>query len=92
MFKKYILTGGLITIPFVLWLLPADFFDQGPTLCVSKLIFESDCPGCGMTRAVQHAMHLDFAASWGYNKLFIIVLPLLIYLWIKQIKKLVVSN
>ncbi len=70
-----------LCVPLFLWLLPADHFDQGPSLCLSILIFDTPCYACGMTRAIQHLMHLDFEKAWEFNKLSFAVLPLLIYLW-----------
>jgi hypothetical protein len=35
---------------------------------------------------VQHAIHLDFSAAYEYNKLVVLVLPLLVLMWIKQLK------
>jgi len=75
----------IVFAPLVLILLPADFFDHGPTICVSKLLTEAECPGCGITRATQHALHLDFSNAWNYNKLFIVVTPLLIWLYITEV-------
>jgi hypothetical protein len=69
----------------VLVLLPASFFDTGQSLCLSKLILHQECPGCGITRAVQHTIHFDFEAAWRYNKLVIFVLPILIYFWMIQL-------
>ncbi|MBC7448560.1 MAG: DUF2752 domain-containing protein [Hymenobacteraceae bacterium] len=66
--------------------LPADFFDHhGPTLCLSRLLLDTECPGCGMTRASMHALHLDFATAWHYNRLVVIVLPLLAWLWGREV-------
>ena len=75
----------IVFVPIVLILLPADFFDHGPTICVSKLLTEAECPGCGITRATQHALHLDFPNAWNYNKLFVVVTPLLIWLYITEV-------
>jgi hypothetical protein len=33
---------------------------------------------CGMTRAVQHLIHLDFETAYHFNKLSFVVFPLLI--------------
>jgi hypothetical protein len=74
-------TGGYLLLPLVLLLLPADFFDQGPTLCLSKLLAGIECFGCGMTRAIMHLIHLDFRAAAGFNKLCFIVFPVLGFLW-----------
>jgi hypothetical protein len=69
--------------------LPADALDNGPTICLSKLLLKMDCPGCGMTRAVMHAIHFDFNGAWGFNKLVIIVLPIIIYLFCKEVIRLI---
>jgi hypothetical protein len=72
-------------LPIVLVFLPASFFDTGQSLCLSKLILNQECPGCGITRAVQHGVHFDFEAAWNYNKLVIFVLPILFYFWVNQL-------
>lgn len=77
-----------VCIPFFLLLLPATYFDTGQALCPSKLLLDKECPGCGITRSVQHAIHFDFKEAWDFNKLIIIVLPLLIYFWVKTLLNL----
>lgn len=77
----------IVLVPFVLVFLPVNFFDQGPTICISKLITDVDCPGCGITRAVQHCIHLDFKTAWNYNKMFVLVVPLLSMLYIQEVRK-----
>jgi hypothetical protein len=76
---------GLILVPIVLLALPADFFDDGQTVCLSVALFDQECPGCGMTRGIQHLLHLDFMSAASFNKLSFVVFPLLIYLWMKEI-------
>lgn len=76
-----ILTALLVT-PIVLLFLPADYFDTGETLCLSKRLLDLECFGCGMTRGIQHFIHLDFAAAWEFNKLTFLVFPVLVYLWV----------
>jgi hypothetical protein len=41
-----------------------------------------------MTRAVMHFIHFDFNEAIAYNKLVILVLPLLILWWLKTILSL----
>lgn len=77
----------LISMPIILLLLPSDFFDIGQSLCLSKLLFNKHCWGCGMTRAIQHLIHFDIDLAYSYNKLSFIVLPLLIILCIKEIRR-----
>lgn len=94
-FKRQLLKiyfGGLILIPIVLLVLPSNYFDNGQSVCVSVLLFDQECYGCGMTRGIQHLLHLDFLTAYEFNKLSLIVLPLLVYLWfneLKRIKKLI---
>lgn len=79
----------LLLTPVSLLLLPSDYFDQGESICISKLISKSDCPGCGMTRAIQHSLHFDFDRACAYNKLVVVILPLLIIVWFRQISRCV---
>src|SRR5688572_16954779 len=80
----YLKIGGLLAVPLLLLLLPADYFDQGQSLCLSMLLLDTKCLGCGITRAIQHLIHFEFEAAYSYNPLSFIVLPVLMYLWIKQ--------
>jgi hypothetical protein len=77
--------GGLIVGPLVLMLLPADFFDTGRATCLSVVLFNQKCYGCGITRAVQHLIHFDFAAAWEFNKLVVAVVPLLLIVWVQEL-------
>jgi hypothetical protein len=56
----YLKIGGYILIPLVLLILPANFFDTGPDMCISKLAFNKECYGCGMSRGIMHLIHFDF--------------------------------
>ena len=66
------------------------FFNKTKTLCVVvfayylltrftgcpfRFFFGISCPGCGMTRALLAALHLDFAAALSFHPLFFL-LPL----------------
>ena len=82
----------LIFIPIVLLILPANFFDNGDSLCLSLVLFERECYACGMTRAIQHLIHFDFSVAYDYNKLSIIVLPFLIISYCKEIKRKLVFS
>ena len=72
-------------MPLVLVGLPADFFDKGQSICLSVLLLDTQCYGCGMTRAVQHFLHLDFKTAWDFNRLVVIVFPILVYLWFQEL-------
>jgi len=80
--------GLLLVGPLVLLCLPADFFDHSTReLCLSKICFNRECIGCGITRATMHFIHLEFKEAWHYNKLVVLVIPFLAYLWFGEIKR-----
>ncbi len=83
----------LLSIAFIILLiLPADYFDHGRATCVSVILFDMECYGCGMTRAIQHLLHLDFQSAWTYNKLSFIVFPLSIGMILWELKKVIFYN
>jgi len=74
--------AALLLAPIVLWLLPADFFDQdGIITCPSRAFFDIECFGCGMTRAVQHMHHLEFADAVFFNLGVVAIYPALVGVW-----------
>jgi hypothetical protein len=73
----------IVLTPIVLLILPAGFFDNGETICLSKLILGTECYACGITRGIMHLIHLDFEEAFAYNMLSFIVLPLLIVIWVQ---------
>ena len=77
----------LIALPLPFFILPANYFDSGESLCMSKVLLQQECFGCGITRAIQHAIHFDFTRAWHFNNLVILVLPVFILLWLIEIKK-----
>jgi hypothetical protein len=79
--------SGLIALPIVLMLLSADFFDKGPSLCISMVLLNKTCYGCGITRAIQHLLHFELSTALAYNKLSVIILPVLIFIWGQTVLK-----
>ncbi len=71
----------LLLIPIVLMLLSADYFDNGHSICLSKSLANMECYACGMTRSIMHLIHGEILAGWHFNKLGILVLPLLVLFW-----------
>ena len=72
----------LLLTPIVLWILPADFFDHGEViLCPSRAWFDIECFGCGMTRAIMHFHHWEFADAIYFNMGSVLVYPGLIITW-----------
>ena len=85
-FKYYYSVSKLLLIillPVILLILPADFFDKGESICLSKVFFDFECYACGMTRACMHMIHFDFEEAFAYNMLSFLALPLLGIVWIK---------
>ena len=74
-------------IPIILLVLPANYFDNGKSICLSMLLLDKECYACGMTRAIMHLIHLDFADAVYFNPISIVVLPLLMYVGIKTFWK-----
>lgn len=77
----------LSLFPIVLWLLPSNFFDKGGVqVCLSMIFFKKECVGCGLTRAVMHLHHFEFADAAYFNPLVFIIYPLLVFLWYKWVR------
>jgi hypothetical protein len=82
-----LVTTGIILIPVVLYFIPLEWIKDQHSVCLFKNLTGHECIGCGMTRATLSAIHFQFENAFIYNKLFIIVFPMLIYIWGKTILK-----
>lgn len=76
-----------VLLPLVLLILPASYFDDGGSICLSVLLFNKECYACGMTRSIMHLIHLDFTEAVYFNPIGFLVFPLLTYIWIKYFLK-----
>lgn len=54
--------------------------------CLISLIVDDVCWGCGITHAALAFLHGDFAAAWAYNKLSVLVLPMLLWLYFQHLR------
>jgi hypothetical protein len=77
---------GLLVLAVLLILLPADFFDGSTTICLSRVLFDIECYACGMTRACMRIIHLEFREAMDFNLLAFAVMPLLGFIWLKELK------
>ena len=77
----------ILAVPVFLLIAPASFFDEGDSLCMSKLLFNIECYGCGLTRATQRLIHFQFQEAWEFNKLAFPVFPLLVWLYLSFLKE-----
>ena len=73
--------------PFLLLILPEDYFDYGKSVCPSKVFLDLECVGCGLTRGVMHLIHLDFEGAWQFNKIAFIIVPIGVLFWIHLLGK-----
>lgn len=84
----YIWVVLLLAVPIVLWILPADYFDNGEIiLCPSRFLFGIECFGCGMTRAIMHIHHFNFVEGFYFNYFSFLIYPLLIIVWFSWMLK-----
>ena len=82
-YVQWVWLVALLLTPFVLWLLPADFFDHGEVvMCPSRLFFSFECLGCGMTRAIMHLHHFELTDAIYYNQGSVLIYPFLVFLWL----------
>jgi hypothetical protein len=92
MLRPQIKSAGILLIPVALYFVPVHWLEQQHSVCLFKNITGNDCYGCGITRAILSALHFQFGNAFQYNKLFVFVLPIRIYIWIKTFIKLFTEN
>jgi hypothetical protein len=81
--------GIMLFIPIALFLIPINYLDNAPTICLIKNISGYECFGCGMTHAIISTFNGHFEKAFLYNWKIIIILPLLAIIWGKQLIKLI---
>lgn len=86
----------LLWLPLiVIWLIPYDYFDKGPEVCPSVVLFNQKCAGCGLTRSIMRVFHFRFQEAIQFNKyvflwlfpIIVLYFPELLVSTIKTIKK-----
>ncbi len=68
-----------VSIVLFFIIVPTEYIEKGPTICLFKNIFKMECLGCGMTRAISSIFHGNFIKAFYYNKLVIVIFPLLVF-------------
>jgi len=71
-------------LPFLLSMVSLDELERKRSICLFKNLFEVECCGCGLTKAVIAITQLDFVRAFEYNKLIVVVMPLIAYLCVKE--------
>jgi hypothetical protein len=77
----------IIIIGMIFFFIPKAYLGDTFPLCLYRILFNKKCIGCGATRAVWSILHLKFIEAFEYNKLIIIIFPLLTACIIKWILK-----
>ncbi len=71
------------------------FFDPAETnvpLCTFHALTGLDCPACGATRATHELLHGRFEAALRYNALWVLSLPLAVYIFASETRLLVAGR
>jgi hypothetical protein len=56
-------------------IVPVEFLDKLPVMCVYQRLFGVRCLGCGMTHAFCSVLHGHLAAAFRYNHLVLVAFP-----------------
>lgn len=76
---RTISTFFLICVVLLIYLVPKQLlFNSNQSLCVCKLFFGCDCPGCGLTRALFLFLHQDFLNAIRLNLGIVVLVPIII--------------
>jgi hypothetical protein len=78
----------LLIIPIVIWFVDYNANDNGFSFCIFKIFFGIKCYGCGFLRGVSALLHLKFHRIYELNKINLISIPLIGYLYVLKIKSL----
>lgn len=80
---------ALLLFPILLWVLPSTYFDGagGVVVCPSRLFFDIECYGCGMTRAITHLHHGNLEDAVYYNIFSPVVYIGLVVLWFIGVRR-----
>ncbi len=77
--------GIYILLPLTLITMPTAWLEGRRSICLFRNLFGVRCPGCGMVKAISSIFQGDFKRAFHYNKLVVIVFPLLCYTWLQSV-------
>ena len=83
--KYFIKILLLLSIPLIVLNNNIFGITTGSTICIFNNILGINCFGCGITHAVIEAINGNFIQAIKYNFNVVIILPILIFLWCKQL-------
>ncbi len=70
----------------MLYAIPTEGIFSGETTCLFSRFIGTECWGCGITRAIFSVLYGEFTQAWEYNRLIVLVFPLLLWLWCKEVR------
>jgi len=77
--KNRILKSILVlTLLLIFYNIPKQYLGDTYPICLYKIAFNHKCLGCGATRAVWSVLHLNISDALEYNKLIVLIFPLLV--------------
>ena len=80
--------GLFLLIPISIWFVNYNANDNDFSFCLIKNIFGIKCYGCGLIRGISALLHLKFHRVYELNKINLISIPILIYLYLSTIIEL----
>ena len=83
--RRPVKAAFLLLLPFLFIVVPTSWLETRRSFCLIRNVFGVRCPGCGMTRAISCVFHGNFIQALQYNKLVVLVLPLLCYVWLRSV-------
>ena len=83
----------VLTLLLIFYNIPRQYLGDTFPLCLYQIAFDHKCFGCGTTRAVWSILHLNISDALEYNKLIVLIFPLLVgctvsWIWKKRINRL----
>jgi len=88
--SKYIHLNRMLlvfAIGVVFLFVPMDLLSRIAPKCLFHTLFSTGCIGCGTTRAILSVLHLRFIEAYEYNRLIVVIFPLMIGCLIRWIVK-----
>ena len=82
-----IVLGTLVGV-IALALVSPDQLDRLPHWCLWSRLLGHPCPACGTTHALCCLCHGDFRHALSYNRNVIVVAPVLVGVWLGQLRTL----
>ena len=61
----------------VFYNIPKKYLGDAYPICLYRITLGKKCLGCGTTRAIWSVLHFNFKEAMEYNKLIVVIFPLL---------------